>query len=73
MVIWLELETRVINKGGTKRGTERCRWVGEEVWVLLGMALMCIKVYITVVVEGTCVRDCSGLGVCMVGKLLSSW
>jgi hypothetical protein len=42
--------------------------VGEEVWVLWPL---CVLVYISaVVVDGACVNDCRGLGVCTVGTVI---
>jgi hypothetical protein len=32
MVVWLEIETWVIGKGGAKRGGEEGKSVGKEVW-----------------------------------------
>jgi hypothetical protein len=41
--------------------------VGEEEWELLGLWLLCVFGCISVVaVEGVCVRDCRGLGLCTV-------
>jgi hypothetical protein len=45
MVVWLEIETWVIGKGGAKKGHGKGRivWVGEELWGLLDfVALVCI-------------------------------
>jgi hypothetical protein len=69
MVVRLDIETWVIGKGGSKRrGQKRGEWVGKEKWGLLGfVALVCGC--ISVVVEGACVRDCRGLGLCQVGTV----
>jgi hypothetical protein len=42
----------------------------EEVWVLLGFVALCVFWYISVVVvEGACVRDYKGVGLCIVGTV----
>jgi hypothetical protein len=69
MVVWLEIETWVIGKGGTKREEGKEGWGKryEGCWVLWPLCVFgCIS---TVVVEGSCVRDCRGLGVCIVGTV----
>jgi hypothetical protein len=44
--------------------------VGEEVWELLSLEPLCVfESSSGVVVEGACVRNCSGLWVCMVGTV----
>jgi hypothetical protein len=51
-------------------GAKRRGWLGEEVLGLLGfVALVCVY---SIVVVGACVRDCRGLGLCMVGTVGSS-
>jgi hypothetical protein len=69
MVVWLDIETRVIGKGGAKRG-----WMGGwDGWrnrygcccILCPLCMFgCI---FNIVVEGACVKDCMGLGLCTVG------
>jgi hypothetical protein len=45
-------------------------WVGEEEWELLSFGTLCVFGDSSiVVVEGACVRDCRGLGVCTVGTI----
>jgi hypothetical protein len=67
MVVWLEIETWVIGKGGTKIDSGK---VGGEVWRLLGfVALVCIWVYFFCCSGGYCVRDCRELVVCTVGTV----
>jgi hypothetical protein len=39
----------------------------EEVWGLLGFVALVLFGGICVVVEGTCIRDCRGLVLCIVG------
>jgi hypothetical protein len=67
MIVWLEIETCVIGKGGAKRGVWN-RELEEEVWGLLGFGtLVCVWVYFRCC-SGGCL--CNGLqvpGVCTVG------
>jgi hypothetical protein len=70
MIVWLEIETWVIGKGGTKRGVKR---VGE-LWKRYGSCWFLWSLHVfgyisAVVVEGVCVRDCRELGVCTVGTV----
>jgi hypothetical protein len=59
MVVWLEIETWAIGKGGTKKG----RWVREEVWGLLGfVALMCVRVYFHYCSGGCLCQGLQGAG-----------
>jgi hypothetical protein len=44
MVVWLEIETLVIGKGGAKGEWKRGAWVGEEVWAGVGK-LTCVWEY----------------------------
>jgi hypothetical protein len=46
MVVWLEIETWVLGKGGTKTEGGKGGWVREDIWGLLGfVALVCVWVY----------------------------
>jgi hypothetical protein len=67
-VVWLEIETCVIGKGGVKRSSERGvvgrKWYGG-CWILWPFFFFG---YISnVVVEGVCVRHCMGPRVYKVG------
>jgi hypothetical protein len=71
MVVWLEIETWVIGKGGTKGGGQKGVSGWEKryggCWILWPLCVLgCIS---AVVVEDACVRDCKGLGVCIVGTV----
>jgi hypothetical protein len=68
MVVWLEIETWVIGKGGTKRwGRKRGGVDGEEVWELLGFgALVYVWVYICCCSGGFLCQGCRGLEVCTI-------
>jgi hypothetical protein len=63
MVIRLDVEIWVNGKCGTKR---RRKWYGS-CWVLWYLSMfVCISV---VVVEGVCVRDFRGVGLCTIGTV----
>jgi hypothetical protein len=69
MVVRLDIEIWVIGKCGTKMkvGMKKCGWDKNfgTCWVLWPLCMFgCISV---AVVEGACVRDCRGLGLCTVG------
>jgi hypothetical protein len=71
MVVWLKIETWVIGKDGIKMGDRKRRsgWEKRYVgcWVLWPLCVLgCIS---TAVMEGACVRNCRGLGLCMVGTV----
>jgi hypothetical protein len=67
VVLWLEVETWVIGKSGTRRKGGK----GVGGWRLLFfVALVCVFIYFhLVVVEGACVSDCRRLRVCTVGTV----
>jgi hypothetical protein len=65
IVVWLEIETWVIGKGGTKSGEGNGWWVGEDTWGLLGfVTLVCVWVALRCCREGWL---CQGLQVFMFG------
>jgi hypothetical protein len=71
MGIRLDIEIWEIDKGGTKRGSrERSELVGNRYggcWVLWTLHVFgCIS---AIAVEGACVTDCRGLGLCTVGTV----
>jgi hypothetical protein len=44
MVVWLEIETLVIDKCGTRRGADGKVGVGRVIWAA-GFCVLCISVY----------------------------
>jgi hypothetical protein len=59
-----ELVKVVLKRGGDGKSG---RWVGEELWGLLGFVALCVFWCISVVVvEGAYVRDYMGLGLSIV-------
>jgi hypothetical protein len=71
MVIRLVIDFGEFIKMVLKRGEwEKGSWVGDEFWCLLGfVSLVCGWVYFLCCSGGCCVRDCRGLGFCIVGTV----
>jgi hypothetical protein len=66
MAVWLEIETGVIGKGGTKGGVERRGLGGRGKGLVVFVALMGIWVYF-LCCSGGCLRQgLQGAGVCTV-------
>jgi hypothetical protein len=57
-------------KMALKVGVEKCGCEGKEKWKLLGfVALVHVWVYSAVVLKVAFVKDCRGLGLCIVGTV----
>jgi hypothetical protein len=68
---WASYRFGRIGKGGTIKGGVRKGWVDgrKDMGLLSFVALVCVWYIPVVVVEGACVRDCRGLGLCIVGTV----
>jgi hypothetical protein len=69
MVIRLDIVIWGIGNGGTKMVVREKGLVGVRYGGCQVLWPLCVFRYISVVVEGACVRDCRGLGLCIVGTV----
>jgi hypothetical protein len=67
MVVWLEIETLVIDKCGTRRGADGKVGVGRVIWAARFCVLcVCFSVFPLLQWRVLFFRHCRGLGVCTV-------